>query len=44
MGGNEHNDACPRWGRNILYCIRYEMGYTDGYYLTPKTVDNLTRG
>ena len=34
----------PLVGGAILYCIGYEMGVSDGYYLTPKTEDNLTRG
>jgi hypothetical protein len=41
--GNEHDDGCPSWDRNILYCIGYEIGYNDGYYGTSNIEDNMTR-
>jgi hypothetical protein len=41
--GNEHDDGCPSWHRNILYCIGYEIGYNDGYYRTSNIEDNMTR-
>src|SRR5918994_1713748 len=39
----ENDDGCPRWDRNILYCIGYEIGYNDGYYGTSNIEDNMTR-
>lgn len=43
ISGNEHDDGCPSWDRNILYCIGYEIGYNDGYYGTSNIEDNMTR-
>ena len=43
ISDNEHDDGCPRWDRNILYCIGYEIGYNDGYYGTSNIEDNMTR-
>jgi hypothetical protein len=39
ISDNEHDDGCPSWHRNILYCI----GYNDGYYGTSNIEDNMTR-
>jgi hypothetical protein len=39
IGSNEHDDRCPSWDRNILYCIGYEIGYNDGYYGTSNIDD-----
>jgi hypothetical protein len=30
--GNVHDDRCPLENNGILWCIRYEIGYNDGYY------------
>ena len=43
ISDNEHDDGCPSWDRNILYCIGYEIGYNDGYYGTSNIEDNMTR-
>jgi hypothetical protein len=43
ISDNEHDDRCPSWDRNILYCIGYEIGYNDGYYGTSNTKNNMTR-
>jgi hypothetical protein len=43
ISDNEHDDGCPSWDRNILYCIGYEIGYNDGYYGTSNIEDNITR-
>ncbi|MGH9977607.1 MAG: hypothetical protein ACRD8Z_17500 [Nitrososphaeraceae archaeon] len=32
--GNVHNDRCPPGDNDILWCIGYEIGYNDGYYVT----------
>jgi hypothetical protein len=43
ISDNKHDDGCPSWDRNILYCIGYEIGYNDGYYGTSNIEDNMTR-